>query len=292
MIIDARVRPPYKSLDQVLVPPPGAPAPVRPSPLRSGYDPQVAMPSRDKKSMELFLKEMDDAGIDKGILVCRRAGHRQMSNEDMAELRDKYPDRFPVAIAGIDVNIDIMEAVRSVDHYIKDMGFKGINMDPGWCAPPRYVDDKRIYPIYARCAELGCVVYLSVSLMQGPDISYANPARIQRVANDFPSLKFVIVHAAHPFTNEMLGVLIANAALGNIWALTDFFISIPGFAGHQDWVDAGNNYMGDRMIWSSSYPVRPLKLAVEQVKKLSFTPETFKSLMGGNVAKLFNLNFK
>jgi len=289
MIIDARTRPPYKSLDQVLAPPPGARPPVKPSPLRGGYDPNEAMPSMVQKSLDLYFKEMDEAGISKGVLVTRRAAHRLMSNEDVAELRDKYPERFPAALAGIDVNQDILQSVQQVEHYIKDMGFKGINMDPGWCSPPRYVDDKRIYPIYAKCAELGCVAYVSVSLMQGPDISYADPARIQRVANDFPALKIVVVHSAFPFTNEMLGVMIANAALGNIWALTDFFVSIPGFAGHQDWVDAANNYMGDRMIWASCYPVRPLKLAVEQIKALPFKTEALERLLWKNTADLLEI---
>jgi len=240
-----------------------------------------------KKSLDLYLKEMDEAGIDKGVLVSRRAGWHMMGNEDMAELRDKYPDRFPVALAGIDVNIDILVALQEVDRYVSDMGFNGINMDPGWCVPPRYVDDKRIYPIYARCAELGCVVYLTVSLMQGPDISYADPLPVQRVANDFPTLKIVVVHAAFPFNNEMLGVMLANHALGNIWALTDFFVSIPGFPGHQDWVDAANNYLGDRMIWAASYPVRPLKQALEDFKRLSFNPDLLDNLLAKNVADLF-----
>jgi predicted TIM-barrel fold metal-dependent hydrolase len=247
------------------------------------------MPSVVHKSLDLFLKEMDEAGIDRGVLVSRRAGHRITENEDVAELREQYPDRFPAALAGIDVSIDILAALQEVDRYINDMGFKGINMDPGWCVPPRYVDDRRIYPIYARCAELGCVVYLTVSLRQGPDISYADPIRIQRVANDFPTLKIVVVHAAFPFTNEMLGVMIANYPLGNIWALTDFFVSIPGFAGCKDWVDAANNYMGDRMIWASSYPVRPLKLALEQFNRLSFEPDVLDNLLAKNAADLFEI---
>jgi hypothetical protein len=40
-----------------------------------------------------------------------------------------------------------------------------------------YVDDPAIYPLYAKCAELGCIV----SHLQpdaGPDISYAEPWRI------------------------------------------------------------------------------------------------------------------
>ena len=109
----------------------------------------------------------------------------------------------------------------------------GIAVDPGWWVPPRYVDDPKNYPLYERCAELGGVLYLTCSLMQGPDISYAEPYRIQRVANAFPTLQIVVVHAAFPHTSEMIGVMIANAPLGNLWVIPDFFQFIPGFPGAQ-----------------------------------------------------------
>ena len=37
--------------------------------------------------------------------------------------------------------------------------------------------------------------------------------------------------------------MIANAALGNLWVLPDFFQFIPGFPSAQDWVDAANYYL-------------------------------------------------
>jgi len=137
MIIDARVRPPFKSLKQVLAAA-GSRPPVKRSPLVSGYE---RPPSMVQKSLDLFMEEMDEAGVEKGILVGRQAGHRIVSNDDIAELRNMYPDRFPVAIAGIDGN-DEKAAIREVERTIKDMGFKGIAMDPGWSVPPLYVDDK------------------------------------------------------------------------------------------------------------------------------------------------------
>ena len=73
MILDARVRPPFKSLKEVLAPAPGARPPVKRSPLVSGYERPQSMV---RKSVELFFQEMDEAGVDKGILVGRQAGHR------------------------------------------------------------------------------------------------------------------------------------------------------------------------------------------------------------------------
>jgi len=241
-----------------------------------------------QKSLLLFMEEMDEAGVDKGILVGRQAGHRIVSNDEIAELRDKYPDRFPVALAGINGS-DVIAAVQEIERTVKGMRFNGIALDPGWWVPPRYVDDKHIYPLYKRCAELGGVLYLTCSLMQGPDISYAEPFRIQRVANDFPTLQIVVVHGAFPFTHEMLGVMIANASLGNLWVLLDFFQFIPGFPGAQDWVDAANHYLGDRILYASSYPVRPLKQSLEEFRRFSYKPGVLENLLAKNAATLFGI---
>ncbi|MBN1456012.1 MAG: amidohydrolase [Methanomicrobia archaeon] len=284
MIIDARVRPPYKSLQQVLASAPGARPSVKRSPLVSGYERPASM---TQKSLELFLAEMDEAGITRGVLVGRQAGHRMAANEDIAELRDRFPDRFPVALAGI--NGTDVNAVAEVERTITDLKFAGIAIDPGWWVPPRYVDDDRMYPIYERCAELCGVLYLTCSLMQGPDISYAEPYRIQRVANDFPTLKIVVVHGAFPHIHQMIGVMIANASLGNLWVLPDFFQFIPGFPGAQDWVDAANHYLGDRILYGSSYPVRPLKQSLEAFTRFSYKPEVLERLLWKNAAELFGI---
>ncbi len=285
MIIDARVRPPFKSLKDVLAPVPGARPPVKRSPLVSGYERPQSMV---QKSVDLFLQEMDEAGVDKGILVGRQAGHRVVSNDDIAELRDQYPGRFPLSIAGINGS-EVPAALRETERTITKMGFNGIAVDPGWCVPAMYVDDPRIYPIYAKCQELGGVLYLTCSLMQGPDISYAEPWRIQRVANDFPTLQIVVVHGAFPYTSEMIGVMIANAPLGNIWVLPDFFQSIPGFPGAQDWVEAANHYLDDRILYASSYPVRPLKQSLMEFRRFMYKQDVLENLLGRNAAAVFQM---
>ncbi|MDD1672883.1 MAG: amidohydrolase [Methanomicrobiales archaeon] len=286
MIIDARIRPPYKSLTQVLASEPGARPSVRRNPLISGYE---RTPSMMQKSLEKFLEEMDAAGVNKGILVGRQAGHRIVSNNDIAELRDQYPDRFPVAIAGIN-GANVERGVQEIERTLKELHFRGIAVDPGWWIPPRYVDDLENYPLYQRCAELGGVLYLTCSLMQGPDISYAEPYRIQRVANAFPALQIVVVHGAFPFINEMLGVMIANAPQGNLWVIPDFFQFIPGFPGAHDWVEAGNHFLGDRILYASSYPVRPLQQSLDEFVRFPYQPEVLENLLVKNAATLFGLS--
>ena len=84
-------------------------------------------------------------------------------------------------------------------------------------------------------------------------------------------------------------VMIANAALVNRWVLPDFFQFIPGFAGAQDWVDAANHYLSDRMLYASSYPVRPFKQSLEEFRRFSYKPGVLENLLARNVAELFRI---
>ena len=87
----------------------------------------------------------------------------------------------------------------------------------------------------------------------------------------------------------MLGVMIANAPLGNLWVMPDFFQFIPGFAGAQDWVEAANHYIGDRMLYASSYPVRPLKQSLEEFRRFHYQPEVIENIMAKNAGNLFGI---
>ena len=84
-------------------------------------------------------------------------------------------------------------------------------------------------------------------------------------------------------------VMIANAALGNLWVLPDFFQFIPGFAGAQDWVDVANHYLSGRMLYASSYPVRPLKQSVEEFGRFSYKTDVLENLLARNAAELFGI---
>jgi PAS domain-containing protein len=37
---------------------------------------------------------------------------------------------------------------------VKDLGFAGVNVEPGFADVPMYADDPKIYPVYAKCEEL------------------------------------------------------------------------------------------------------------------------------------------
>jgi predicted TIM-barrel fold metal-dependent hydrolase len=67
------------------------------------------------------------------------------------------------------------------------------------------------------------------------------------------------------------------------------FHSVPPSAVAQDWVDAANHYLSDRMLYASSYPVRPLKQSLEEFRRFSYNLGVLENLLARNVAELFGI---
>ena len=52
-------------------------------------------------------------------------------------------------------------------------------------------------------------------------------------------------------------------------------------------MDAANHYLSDRMLYASSYPVRPLKQSVKEFGRFSYESDVLDNLLARNAAKLF-----
>ena len=90
MIIDMRLRPPWKSIPSLAVYnfPPGSYAPE----IKGAARPRSAT----ERSMDLLIQEMDEAGIRWGVVMGRLADEQYgtIANEDIYELVEAYPNRF------------------------------------------------------------------------------------------------------------------------------------------------------------------------------------------------------
>ncbi len=286
MIIDFRVRPPFKAFCDLHIfrPREPEPDPVTVSGLRLDLP---SYRSFEEKSIAAFLEEMDEAGIDMAVAMGRQSPppYGSVPNEDLSELVTTYPDRF-VAFGGIDGSQG-EEALREIDR-CREMGFKGVALDNGWCDPPLYDDDEKLFSIYQKCMEDGLIVSLTSSIFVGPDLTYCMPVHIQRVARRFKELTIVVPHAAWPWTTEMCGVAFQNP---NVYLIPDFYGHIPNSPGATEYVRSANYFLSYRMLFASSYPVRPLKQSVEQFKDLGFELEEIRSrCLGENAARLLGLD--
>jgi predicted TIM-barrel fold metal-dependent hydrolase len=285
MIVDFRVRPPFKAFRDLHLyrPRDPHPDPVTVSGLRLNMP---AYRSFEEKSIDAFMEEMDEAGIDVGVVMGRQSPppYGSIPNDEVAELVATYPGRF-VGFGAVDAGTGD-SALREIER-CRGLGLKGIALDNGWSDPPLYDDDERIFPLYELCQREGLIVSLTSSIFVGPDMTYCMPVHIQRVAQRFKRLTIVVPHAGWPWTTEMCGVAFQNP---NVYLIPDFYGHIPNTPGAEQYVRSANYFLSYRLLFGSSYPVRPLGQSVEQFKALPFDSEDIRRRgLGLNAARLLGL---
>ncbi len=277
-IIDFRLRPPLKGfLDMVMY----SAAERRDRITRQhGMEPAE---SAQKKSMDLLLSDMNEAGVTTGVVMGRYSGlYGSVSNQDVADIVKAYPGRF-VGIGSIDPS-NRRAAIRQIDEALS-LGLKGINLEPGAYSQPLYADDRRLYPIYAYCEDRQVPVTVMAGGSAGPDLSYTNPVHIDRVAADFPDLRIAISHGAWPWVQEILHVAFRRP---NVYISPDQYLcNMPGM---NDYLTAANGYLADRFLYASSYPFISVKGYAEWFRKLSIRPELLDQIMYGNAARFLGLS--
>lgn len=279
MIVDCRVRPPFggylntnmyndreRTIGMVQA---------------QGFTPSESLISA---SWDFFLQELNQSRVDICVVPGRYTtpGYGQIPNEDFAELVRRQSSQF-VCFAAVDTASP--QAADQLEEAVRDLGLAGLTLDPGFYDPPRYVDDPLFEPLYRRCAQLGVPVMITYSGHAGPDIGYADPVRMDRVAAAFPDLSIVVVHAGWPWVPQILGVAFRRP---NIYLSPDMYlVNMPGAS---DYVEAANGFLRDRVFFGSSYPFLPLDDAVTVYTSLPFKPDVLTAVMGGNAARLLNLN--
>ena len=97
--------------------------------------------------ISVTLHEMDRWGIEKGLIGVGDAG-------GVGELALKrHPERF-IPQTSADPN-EGMEAVRKIVRAYETYGIRSVGMFPAGTFPQVAINDKKMYPIYAKCVELG-----------------------------------------------------------------------------------------------------------------------------------------
>ncbi|MBK6857286.1 MAG: amidohydrolase [Microthrixaceae bacterium] len=152
--------------------------------------------------LELTLAEMDRFGITRFLtnVTERELGKRA--------LRD-HPDRF-WGLINADPNQG-MEALRTIDRAVEEWGsqLKAVHVWGTALQPSVAIDDKKMYPIYAKCVEVNLPIVLYVGV-PGPRIPMAPqlPILLDEVCCFFPELKIVTRHGGEPWTELMVKMLL------------------------------------------------------------------------------------
>jgi len=230
-------------------------------------------------NIEAFVEEVREVGITASVVVGRDTPNLTISNDRILELTAPYKEL--IGIASVDPQKP--NAVAEIERAVKELGFKGINIEPGFGSPALKVDDVLIYPIYEACEQLGVPVFL-MSGPTTPDLEYANPAAVGRLARAFPKLQIVCYHGYYPYVSEMIGVAFRYE---NVYVVPDMYIFLPG---GRLYVEAANGFMRNQLLFGSSYPFRAMGQTVDDFIGLGFKGAVLDDVLFNNATQLLKLD--
>ena len=235
--------------------------------------------SARRYSMPLLLQEADEAGIDRLVVPVRKATDGR--NEDLEELIALYPDRL-VGLAGIDAS-DIPAAIAETERFVVNGRCTGIVMEPGQDKTPWFVNSAWAFPLYDYCQEHHIPLVFTFGGIMTRSLRYYAPELIDDVAAAFPRLNIALMHGGWPYVSEVCQIALNRR---NVYLAPDFYmLRSPGM---DEYAMAANYLLRERVIFSSAYPIMPLKGAKEGYLK-QLRDEVKPLVMGENAARFLGL---
>jgi predicted TIM-barrel fold metal-dependent hydrolase len=253
---------------------------------------------------EESIKEMDEAGVDKTVILNSCA----IPNEHIYETYLKpYPGRFigftgssPVVrdANGLSNNSFNQKNWEDTRRSISELGFKGMKLLPAY---EHYsAVDPRVYPFYALAADLNVpiIMHMAGTPVRFVALQHARPIDADRVLFDFPTLRFNLPHMGWPWEDELLAMMVRSPNL-----YTD--ISQIGETGLKRTakclITARDFGVLSRVMFGTDPLCRPIKMYIDFIKnginkvaaeqgERPFTEDEINGILGGTALKFLGLN--
>jgi predicted TIM-barrel fold metal-dependent hydrolase len=223
------------------------------------------------------IEQMDQVGIARAMLG--------VSDDNQVTQRalERFPKRF-FASYSVDPNRG-MAAVRDVVRMQRDYDIKAVTAFPCGLCPQVPIDDKKWYPIYAKCVELDLPFVCCVGV-PGPRLPMA-PQKVELVDEVcwlFPELKFVMRHGGEPWTQLAVKLMLKYP---NLSYMTSAFAPkhYP-----KDIIDYANTRGADRIMYAGYYPMAlSLERIFRELPDVPFKPEVWPKFLRDNAVRIFKL---
>jgi len=232
--------------------------------------------------LSMTLGAMDEAGVGLGLVAAWWGPQGALiDNDEVASFVRQHPDRL-VGVASVDLSRP-MDAVRELRRCVRDLGFRALRIVPWlWGWPP---DDRRYYPLYAECVELGVPFCLQVG-HTGPLMSSETGRPIpylENVALEFPELQIVAGHIGAPWTQEIISLA---TKFPNLYIDTSAYKATRY---PPDFIEFMRGRGSKKVLFGTNYPMLTPSACLEGVGALGLSKEAEQLFLSGNAARVFKL---
>ena len=225
--------------------------------------------------LAVTLREMDKWGIERGMIG--------VGGELSARALRDHPDRF-IPSTQADPN-EGMEAVSKIVRDYETWGVRAVGMFPAGYFPQVPINDKRFYPVYAKCVELDIPICVCVGV-PGPRIPMApqHVELVDEVCWFFPELRFVMRHGAEPWTDLAVKLMLK-------WP--NLYYSTSAFAPKyypKAIVDYANTRGADKVMYAGYFPMGlSLERIFRELPDVPFRDAVWPKFLRENARRVFKL---
>jgi uncharacterized protein len=231
--------------------------------------------ARQGDPIGVTLREMDRWGIERGLIGVNDLG---------ATALKQHPDRF-IASTSFDPNGG-MDAIRQLVQEYETYGVRAVGCFPAGTFPQVGINDKKMYPLYAKCVELGIPVFCCAGV-PGPRLKM-EPQRVElidEVMYDFPELVFVTRHGCEPWTDLAWKLMLKWPGL---------HYSTSAFAPKyypKNIVDYANTRGADKIIYAGYFPMGlSLERIMTEMPNVPFRDEVWPKFLRENALRVLGLS--
>ena len=226
--------------------------------------------------ISVTLHEMDRFGVEIGLIGVGGDVSRKALKE--------HPDRF-VAQGSVDPNKG-MEGIRDMVRQYEEFGVRSFGAFNAGYNPQVGIADALMYPIYAKCVELGVPIF-SCAGVPGPRFPMwpQKVELIDQVMYDFPELVFVTRHGCEPWEDLAIKLMLK-------WP--NLYYSTSAFAPKhypEAIVKYANTRGADRIIYAGYFPMGlSLERIMTDMREVPFKDPVWPKFLRENARKVLKLD--
>jgi uncharacterized protein len=236
--------------------------------------PEAAL-AREGDPIGVTLREMDRAGIERGLIGLGDLGGLALK---------RHPDRF-IPSTSVEPNAG-MDGIRQLVREYETYGVRAVTCFPAGTFPQVPINDKKMYPIYAKCIELGIPVFCCAGV-PGPRLKM-EPQRVElidEVMYDFPELVFVTRHGCEPWTDLAVKLMLKWPGL---------HYSTSAFAPKyypKAIIEYANTRGADKVIYAGYFPMGlSLERIMSELPNVPFRDEVWPKFLRDNALRVLGLS--
>ena len=179
-----------------------------------------------------------------------------------------------------------MDGIRAMVRAYETWGIRAVGVFPSGTFPQVPINDKLMYPIYAKCVELGIPAFCCAGV-PGPRLKFApqHVELIDEVMFDFPQLVFVTRHGCEPWTEMAVKLMLKWPGL---------HYSTSAFAPRyypKDVIDFANQRGSNKIIYAGYFPMGlSLERIMTEMRDVGLKDEVWPKFLRTNALRVLGID--